>query len=95
MTSNSQPIPEDAPVTKTASTDTCGKSGGKKHVGSDQTEDGVLRIDRENKTIKVFVNGQAAVPGTTTQVGQLVGFEIEVVNGKNGALFFTDFKIAR
>ena len=56
---------------------------------------GLLRIDRDNKTIKVFVDGQATVLGTMTEMGQLAGFEIDIVNGKNGALFFTDFKIAR
>jgi hypothetical protein len=56
---------------------------------------GILRIDRDNNVVKVFVDGQAAVVGTMSQMGQLVGFEIDVVNAKNGTLFFTDFKIAR
>jgi hypothetical protein len=56
---------------------------------------GVLRIDRDNNAVKVFVDGQATVVGTMSPMGQLVGFEIEVVNTKNGALSFTDFKIAR
>ena len=45
--------------------------------------------------MKVFIDGQAAVAGTTSQMGQLVAFEIDAVNAKSGALFFTDFKIAR
>jgi hypothetical protein len=56
---------------------------------------GLLRIDRDNKVIKVFIDGQAAAVGTMSQTGQLVGFEIELVKAKNGTLFFTDFKIAR
>jgi hypothetical protein len=56
---------------------------------------GVLRIDRDNTVVKVFVDGQAVVAGTASPMGQLVGFEIEVVNAKNGALCFTDFKIGR
>ncbi len=56
---------------------------------------GVLRIDRDNKVVKVFVDGQAAVVGTMNQIGPLDGFEIDVVNAGNGSLSFTDFKIAR
>ena len=56
---------------------------------------GVLRIDRDNNAVKVYIDDQAAVVGSTSQLGQLVGFEIDVVNVKNGTLFFTDFKIAR
>jgi len=56
---------------------------------------GMLRIDRENNVVKVFVDGQAAVVGTISPMGQLVGFEIDVVNVKSGTLFFTDFKIGR
>ena len=56
---------------------------------------GLLRIDRDDKNIKVFVDGQPTVIGSMTDLGQLAGFEIDIVNGKNGALFFTDFKIAR
>ena len=56
---------------------------------------GALRIDRDNNVIKVFVDGQAAVVGTIGRMGQLVGFEIDVVKAKNGMLFFTDFKVAR
>jgi hypothetical protein len=56
---------------------------------------GVLRIDRENTIVKVFIDGQAAAVGTISQMSQLVGFEINVVKAKNGALFFTDFRIAR
>jgi hypothetical protein len=56
---------------------------------------GMLRIERDNNLIKVFVDGQAAIMGTVSPMGQLVGFEIDVVKAKNGTLFFTDFKIAR
>ena len=56
---------------------------------------GMLRIDRNNNAVTVFVDGQAAVTGTMSQPGQLVGFEIDVVKAKNGTLFFTDFKVAR
>lgn len=56
---------------------------------------GMLRIDREGNVVKVFIDGQAAVVGTMSPMGQLVGFEIDVVKAKNGALSFTDFKIAR
>ena len=56
---------------------------------------GMLRIDRDNDVIQVVVDGQAAVAGTMSPMGQLVGFEIEVVKAKNGTLFFTDFKIGR
>ena len=56
---------------------------------------GMLRIDRDNNVVKVFVDGQAAVVGTMSPMGQLVGFEIDVVKAKNGTLFFTDFTIAR
>ena len=56
---------------------------------------GMLRIDRDKQVVKVFVDGQATVVGALGQMGQLVGFEINVVNAKNGTLFFTDFKIAR
>ena len=56
---------------------------------------GMLRIDRENNVVKVLIDGQAAVVGTMGPMGQLVGFEIDVVKAKNGTLFFTDFKIAR
>ena len=56
---------------------------------------GVLRIDRDKNGIKVFVDGQPAATGTMNPMGQLVGFEIDVVKAANGTLFFTDFKIAR
>ena len=52
---------------------------------------GVLRIVLDNKVVKVFIDGQAAVVGTMSPMGQLVGFEIDVVKAKNGTLFFTDF----
>ena len=56
---------------------------------------GLLRIEREKKIVKVFIDDQAAVVGTMAPIEQLTGFEIDVVNAKNGALSFTDFKIAR
>ncbi len=56
---------------------------------------GMIRIERDNNVVKVFMDGQAALVGTTSPLGQLVGFEIDVVKAKNGTLFFTDFKIAR
>ena len=56
---------------------------------------GTLRIERDKTTLKVFVDGQAAVAGTIGPIGQLVGFEIDVVKAKTGTLFFTDFKIGR
>lgn len=56
---------------------------------------GTLRVDRNNDAIKVSVDGQAAVVGTMSPMGQLVGFEIDVVKAKNGTLFFTDFKVGR
>lgn len=56
---------------------------------------GMMRIERDNNVIKVFIDGQATVVGTISQMGQLVGFEINVVKAKNVTLFFTDFKIAR
>jgi hypothetical protein len=56
---------------------------------------GKLRIERENNVVKVVIDGQAVAAGTLSQLGQLVGFEIDVVKAKNGTLFFTDFRIAR
>jgi hypothetical protein len=56
---------------------------------------GMLRVERDNNAVKVFVDGQAAIVGTMNPMSQLVGFEIDVVKAKNGTLFFTDFKIAR
>ena len=56
---------------------------------------GVLRIDRNNNVVKVFLDGQAVVVGTMSSMGQLVGFEIDVVKANSGTLSFTDFKIAR
>ncbi len=56
---------------------------------------GTLRINRENGGLKVLLDGQVAATGTMSPMGQLAGFEINVVNSKGGTLFFTDFKIAR
>ncbi len=56
---------------------------------------GMLRINRDKNVINVFLDGQLAAAGTIGPAGQLVGFEINVVNAKNGTLFFTDFKIGR
>jgi len=54
---------------------------------------GVLRIERDNNVIRVLMDGQSVVAGTMDQIGQLVGFEIDLINARNGSLFFTDFKI--
>ena len=56
---------------------------------------GTLRIDRNGNVLTVLVDGQTAVVGTMSLMGQLVGFQIDVVKAKNGELFFTDFKVAR
>jgi hypothetical protein len=56
---------------------------------------GILRIDRDKRAVKVFVNGTAVVAGALGPTGQFVGFEIDAVNAKSGTLFLTDFKIAR
>ena len=47
------------------------------------------------KSSKVFFDGQSAAVGTMNVVGQLAGFEIDVVKAKNGTLSFTDFKVGR
>ena len=56
---------------------------------------GTFRIERDKNAVKVFVDGQAVIAGTMSPAGQLMGFEISIVKGQNGTLFFTDFKIAR
>ncbi|MEN6458772.1 MAG: hypothetical protein ABFC63_07555 [Thermoguttaceae bacterium] len=57
---------------------------------------GVLRIDRDKSAVKVYVDGQLAAVGTMgSPTSQIAGFEIDVVKAKNGALFFTDFKVSR
>ena len=56
---------------------------------------GTLRIERDKNAVRVFVDGQAVVAGAIGPIGQLVGFEIDVVKARNGTLFFTDFKIGR
>jgi hypothetical protein len=56
---------------------------------------GILRINRCGDVVNVLVNGQLAASGMLPQATQLAGFEIDVVKAKNGALFFTDFKIGR
>jgi hypothetical protein len=56
---------------------------------------GILRIDRDNRVVTVFIDGQAAVVGAVGPMGQVVGFEIDVVKAANGTLSFTEFKIAR
>ncbi len=56
---------------------------------------GVLRIDWNSNVVNVLMDGQVAAIGTVRPMGELVGFEIDVVRAKNGSLFFTDFKIAR
>ncbi|MCE5267451.1 MAG: hypothetical protein LLG00_06155 [Planctomycetaceae bacterium] len=57
--------------------------------------DGRLRIDRDNNVLKVFLDGQPAGIATMSRIGQLVGFELDVVKAKTGALCFTDVQIAR
>ncbi len=54
---------------------------------------GILQINRDNNSLTVLIDGQAVAGGTMPTMGQLVGFEIEIVKAKNGSLFFTDFKI--
>jgi hypothetical protein len=56
---------------------------------------GMIRIDRSGDTVKVFLDGQSVVVGTMGPMGQLVGFEINIVKSANGAMAFTDFKIGR
>lgn len=56
---------------------------------------GMLRIESRGNALKVFVDGQYAAGGTVGPLGQLAGFEIDVVKARNGTLFFTDFKIGR
>jgi hypothetical protein len=56
---------------------------------------GTLRINRDSGAIAVLLDGQAVVAGTIGQMGQLVGFEIDVVKAASGTLSFTDFKIGR
>ncbi len=56
---------------------------------------GTLRIDRDNQVVKVFLDGQAAGVGTMGPIGQLVGFQLDLVKAANGTLSFTEFKIAR
>ena len=56
---------------------------------------GMFRIERDKNAIKVFVDGQAVVAGTIGPIGQLVGFEVNVVKAKSGTLSLADFKIAR
>jgi hypothetical protein len=56
---------------------------------------GMFRVERSKNIMKVFVDGQAAITGNITPIGQFVGFEIDVVKARNGTLFFTDFKIGR
>ena len=46
---------------------------------------GMLRVDWDGHMVKVFLDGQAAAVGSVSPVGQLIGFEIEVVKAKNGA----------
>jgi hypothetical protein len=56
---------------------------------------GILRIERAGNVVRVSLDGQAAGAGSMSPLGQLVGFEMDVVKTKNGTLFFTDFRIAR
>jgi hypothetical protein len=68
--------------------------GATNEVGIQQPT-GLLRIERDNSVIRIFLDGQAAIAGTMTLTGQLVGFEIGAVKTRTGSLFFTDFKIGR
>jgi hypothetical protein len=56
---------------------------------------GLLRIDVKNSAVTVFIDGQAVVAGSIARAGQFVGFEANLVKGRNGMLCFTDFKINR
>lgn len=56
---------------------------------------GTLRINRDNGSIQVLLDGQLAASGIINMPGQLVGFEFSAVIAKNGTLSFTDFKIGR
>jgi len=68
--------------------------GSSNEVGAIQPA-GWLRIDCGQSGVTVRIDGQTVVTGTTRPSGQIVAFEINVVNAKNRALFFTDFKIGR
>ena len=63
--------------------------------GWSRSTDGHAADRPGNNVVKVLIDGQAAVVGTMSPMGQLIGFEIDVVKAANGTLFFTDFKIAR
>jgi len=40
-------------------------------------------IERNNNIVKAFFDGQSVVAGTMYPMGQLVGFEIDVIKAKN------------
>ena len=54
---------------------------------------GMLRISRAKNVVNVLLSGQLAAAGMLSPVGQLVGFEIQVVKAKSGTLSLTDFKV--
>ncbi len=56
---------------------------------------GILRIERDNRLVTVFIDGRAVVAGTMSPMGLLVGFETEVVKAASGSLALTEVKIAR
>jgi hypothetical protein len=56
---------------------------------------GILRIDRDNRAVTVSIDGQAAAVSAANPMGQLVGFEIDVVRAATGTLSFSEFRIAR
>jgi hypothetical protein len=56
---------------------------------------GVLRIDISQTDIKAALDGQTVLAAAMSRMGQLVGFQIDLVNTENGTLAFTDFKIGR
>jgi hypothetical protein len=57
--------------------------------------DGILRIERDKIVVKVFLDGQSVAVGNMNFPGELSGFEIDVVKARNGAIFFTDFKVQK
>jgi hypothetical protein len=56
---------------------------------------GRLRIERNADAVQILLDGRPALAGTIPSLGQLTGFELDVVNARNGMLFFTEFKISR
>jgi hypothetical protein len=56
---------------------------------------GRLRIERNAEAVQILVDGRPALSGVIASLGQLAGFELDMVNTRNGTLFFTEFKISR